>query len=231
MECTLEQGDEISLNGFLESTDGGGLESEIGLEVLGNFPDETLEGEFADQELSRFLVTTDLTEGDCTGAITMGLLDTSGCGGGFSGSLGGELFARGFATSRLTGSLLCAGHWMCVVGGCCTSKTDAVGYYVCGGDDLENVAGPGVYTLVGAGADQQNKQQIIRAVRLGRKIAMFQPSRIRTSVRSVRVCCPLQSQQIILNIWWWSNANQINQLELQPPKQLDLIAHNAPILV
>jgi hypothetical protein len=113
MECTLEQGDEISLNGFLESTDGGGLESEIGLEVLGNFPDETLEGEFADQELSRFLVTTDLTEGDCTGAITMGLLDTSGCGGGFSGSLGGELFARGFATSRLTGSLLCAGHWMC----------------------------------------------------------------------------------------------------------------------
>ena len=77
-EYTFEQGDEVSLNGLLEGTDGGGLESEIGLEVLGNFPDETLEGELADQELSRFLVTTDLTESDGTGAITMGLLDTSG---------------------------------------------------------------------------------------------------------------------------------------------------------
>ena len=74
---TLEQGDEVSLNGFLESTDSRGLESEIGLEVLSNFPDETLEGELADQELSRFLVTTDFTESDGTGAVTMGLLDTS----------------------------------------------------------------------------------------------------------------------------------------------------------
>ena len=54
------------------------MESEIGLEVLCNFPDETLEGELADQELSGFLVTTDLTESDGTGTITMGLLDTSG---------------------------------------------------------------------------------------------------------------------------------------------------------
>ena len=77
-ERTFEQGDEVSLNGFLESADGGGLESEIGLEVLCNFPDETLEGELADQELGGFLVTTDLTESDGTGTITMGLLDTSG---------------------------------------------------------------------------------------------------------------------------------------------------------
>jgi len=75
---TLEQGDKVSLNGFLESTNSRRLESEIRLEVLGNFPDETLEGELADQELSRFLVTTDFTEGDGTGAVTMGLLDTSG---------------------------------------------------------------------------------------------------------------------------------------------------------
>ena len=61
---TLKQGDKVSLNGFLESTDGRRLESEIGLEILGNFPDETLEGELADQELGRFLITTDLTESD-----------------------------------------------------------------------------------------------------------------------------------------------------------------------
>jgi hypothetical protein len=75
---TLEQRDKVSLNGFLESTDGRRLESKIGLEVLGNFPNETLEGELADQELSRFLVTTDFTERNGTRAVTMGLLDTSG---------------------------------------------------------------------------------------------------------------------------------------------------------
>ena len=35
----LEEGDEVRLDGLLESTDGGGLESEIGLEVLGNLTD------------------------------------------------------------------------------------------------------------------------------------------------------------------------------------------------
>ena len=54
------------------------MESEIGLEVLCNFPDETLEGEFADQKLSRLLVTTNFTKSDGTWAVTMGLLDTSG---------------------------------------------------------------------------------------------------------------------------------------------------------
>lgn len=60
----LEERDEVSLNGLLESTDGGGLEAQVGLEVLCDFTDQTLEGELADEELSRFLVTTDLTESD-----------------------------------------------------------------------------------------------------------------------------------------------------------------------
>jgi hypothetical protein len=78
---TFEQGDEVSLNSFLEGTDGRRLESEIGLEVLGDFSDEALEGQLADQELSRLLVTTDFTKSDCTRAVTMGLLDTSGTAG------------------------------------------------------------------------------------------------------------------------------------------------------
>ena len=53
------------------------MESKIGLEVLCNFPNETLEGQFTDQKLSRLLVTTDFTERDCTGTVTMRLLDTS----------------------------------------------------------------------------------------------------------------------------------------------------------
>jgi histone H3 len=35
----LEEGDEVRLDGLLESTDGGRLESEIRLEVLGNLTD------------------------------------------------------------------------------------------------------------------------------------------------------------------------------------------------
>ena len=60
----FEEGDEVGLDGLLEGTDGGGLEAEIGLEVLGDFTDQTLEGELADQELGGLLVATDLTESD-----------------------------------------------------------------------------------------------------------------------------------------------------------------------
>lgn len=62
----LEQGDEVSLDGLLESTNGGGLEAEVGLEVLGNLTDQTLEGQLADEQLSGLLVATDLTESDGT---------------------------------------------------------------------------------------------------------------------------------------------------------------------
>ena len=60
----LEQRDEVRLNGLLERADGRALEAEVGLEVLRDLTDETLEGELADEELSRLLVPTDLTESD-----------------------------------------------------------------------------------------------------------------------------------------------------------------------
>ena len=44
----LAQVGEVSLNGFLESTDGGRLESKVGLEVLSDLTDDTLEGELSD---------------------------------------------------------------------------------------------------------------------------------------------------------------------------------------
>lgn len=62
----LKERDEVGLNGLLKSTDGRGLEAEVGLEVLSNFTDQTLEGELADQKLSGLLVATDLTESDGT---------------------------------------------------------------------------------------------------------------------------------------------------------------------
>jgi hypothetical protein len=49
----FKQGDEVGLGCFLESGDGRRLESEVGLEVLSDFSDESLEGELSDEELGR----------------------------------------------------------------------------------------------------------------------------------------------------------------------------------
>lgn len=62
----FEEGDEVGLDGLLERTNGRALEAEVALEVLGDFTDQALEGELADEKLSRLLVTTDLTESDGT---------------------------------------------------------------------------------------------------------------------------------------------------------------------
>ena len=59
----FEKSDQVSLACLLESHDGGALEAEVGLEVLGDFTDKTLEGQLADEELGALLVATDLTEG------------------------------------------------------------------------------------------------------------------------------------------------------------------------
>jgi len=50
----------------LKSTDGGRLEAEVALEVLGDFTDKTLEGKLADEKLGGLLVATNLTESDGT---------------------------------------------------------------------------------------------------------------------------------------------------------------------
>ena len=65
----LEERDEVGLGSLLERHDGRRLEAEVGLEVLGNLANETLEGELADEELGRLLVATDLAEGDRSGAV------------------------------------------------------------------------------------------------------------------------------------------------------------------
>ncbi len=60
----LKESNEVSLTGFLESSNGGRLESQVCLEILGNLTNKTLERELSDQELGRLLVTTDFTESD-----------------------------------------------------------------------------------------------------------------------------------------------------------------------
>ena len=107
----FEEADEVRLGGFLESHDGGGLESEISLEVLGDFADESLEGQLADQKLRRFLVSADLSQGDGAGSVSVWLLDASGRWGGFSSSFGGELLSRSFSSGRFSRGLLCSRHF------------------------------------------------------------------------------------------------------------------------
>ena len=69
------------------------------LVVLGDFTNETLERQLADQEFGRLLVATNFTESDGTGAEAMRLLDTTGSGHGrLTGLLGSELLAGGLAT-------------------------------------------------------------------------------------------------------------------------------------
>ena len=99
----FEQGDEVSLGGFLQGHDGRGLKSQVGLEVLSDFSNQSLEGELSDQELGRLLVLSDFSESDGTGPVSVGLLDTTGGGlGGLSGSLGGELLSGSLTTGRLS---------------------------------------------------------------------------------------------------------------------------------
>ena len=51
-----------------------------------------------DEQLSRLLIATDLSESDGTRLISVRLLDTSGAGCGLASRLGGKLLARGLAT-------------------------------------------------------------------------------------------------------------------------------------
>ena len=106
----FKETDEVGLGGFLESKDGRALESEIGLEVLGDLTDETLERELADEQVGGLLVTTDLSESDSSRAVTVRLLDSTGGGGRLTSCLGGELLTRSLSSGGLTSGLLGTGH-------------------------------------------------------------------------------------------------------------------------
>ncbi len=70
----FEDSHDVSLGRLLKGPHRRGLEAKISHEVLGNLTDESLEGKSADEVLSGLLVTPDLTEGDGSWAIPVGLL-------------------------------------------------------------------------------------------------------------------------------------------------------------
>jgi len=106
----LEETNEVSFSSLLEGHNGARLESEIGLEVLGDLTNQTLEWELSDQQLSALLITSDLTKSNSTRSISVGLLDSTVRWVRLSGSLGSELLSWGLSSSGLSCGLLCSGH-------------------------------------------------------------------------------------------------------------------------
>ena len=106
----LKQTNQISLAGLLECHDGRALESQIGLEILSDLTDQTLEGELADQKLGGLLVSPDLTEGNSSWPVSVGFLDSSSGWGTLTSGLGSQLFSWSLSTSGFPCSLLCTSH-------------------------------------------------------------------------------------------------------------------------
>jgi len=106
----LEKSYQVSLAGLLKGADGCALKPEISFEILSNLSYESLEGQLANKQLGRLLVTPNFTKGHGTGTITMGFLDSSSGRSALPGSLGGQLFPGSLSSGRLTGGLLCTSH-------------------------------------------------------------------------------------------------------------------------
>ena len=87
----LEEADEVGLGRLLESQDGGSLEAEIGLVVLGDLTHKALERQLADQELGGLLVSADLAESDSSRSVSVRLFHTTSGRRGLARGLGGEL--------------------------------------------------------------------------------------------------------------------------------------------
>ena len=94
----LKKTSEVGLRSLLKGHNGRGLESEISFEILSDLTNKSLEGQLADQKLSGFLITSDLTKSDGAWAESVGTFDASSGGGRLASSLSGELLAGGFAS-------------------------------------------------------------------------------------------------------------------------------------
>lgn len=108
----FKQPHQVRFTGLLKGTDGCTLKPQVGLEVLGDLPHQPLERQLPDEQLSRFLVATDLSQGHGPGPVAVRLLHPAGRGRAFAGRLGGQLLAGRFPPGRLSSGLLGSGHFL-----------------------------------------------------------------------------------------------------------------------
>ena len=73
----LEQADQVALTSFLQGHDRSALESQVSLEVLGDLTDKSLERQLSDEKLSRFLVSSDLSQCNSSRPVSVRLLHTT----------------------------------------------------------------------------------------------------------------------------------------------------------
>ena len=107
----FEKTHQVSLAGLLKGHHGRALETQVRLEVLGDFSHQALERQLADQKLRRLLVATDLTKSHGAGTVTMRFLDTSSGRRALAGGLGCQLLAGRLATGGLASGLLGTSHF------------------------------------------------------------------------------------------------------------------------
>ena len=69
----LEQTDKIGLRCFLETQYGHQLEPQVCLEILGDLPHQSLEGQLTDEECSAPLEVMNITKGHCACPVSVWL--------------------------------------------------------------------------------------------------------------------------------------------------------------
>ena len=106
----LEESNKVSLTSLLQGHHRSALESQVSLEILGDLTDQTLEGQLPQEQFSGLLVPPDLSKGNGSWPVPVGLLHSSGGGSTLSSGLGGELLSGSLSSGRFTGGLLGSGH-------------------------------------------------------------------------------------------------------------------------
>ena len=107
----LEKSNKVGLGGFLKGKDGRSLESKVGLEVLGDLSDKSLEWKLSDQKLGGLLVSSDLSKSDGSWTVSVRFLDSSGGWGRLSGGLGSKLLSWGLSSGGLSCGLFSSSHF------------------------------------------------------------------------------------------------------------------------
>ncbi|CAL9770096.1 unnamed protein product, partial [Musa acuminata subsp. burmannicoides] len=106
----LEETHEICFGGLLQRRHRRALETQVGLEVLGDLTDQTLEWQLPDEQLRALLVLSDLPQSDRSGAEAMWLLHAASRRGRLPRRLRRQLLPRGLPAGGLPGRLLRTRH-------------------------------------------------------------------------------------------------------------------------
>ena len=77
---------------FLWRTYGGGLEAQIGVEVLGDLSHQSTEWQLSDQKLGGLLESSDFSQSNGTWLVSVRLLGTTGIGADFLAALEASCF-------------------------------------------------------------------------------------------------------------------------------------------